>query len=109
MHSITYSKTMKSSPSNGSRPQARTRIQLPNPFSSNTRKPISSASRPCCDQPVVSLAVYKAQRRRAVLATQAAARRRTMIAVVLAVLGLLAGVAVHHRDAQMQTTYSAGQ
>lgn len=83
--------------------------QSTNPFNSNTRKPRSSASRPCCDQPVVSLAVYKAQRRRAVLAAEAAARRRTVIAVVLAVLGLLAGVAVQHRDAQMQTTYGAGR
>lgn len=82
---------------------------MSNLFTANTRKPISSASRPCCDQPVVSLAVYKAQRRRAVLAAEAAARRRTVIAVVLAVLGLLAGVAVQHRDAQMQTTYGAGQ
>jgi cation transporter-like permease len=37
-----------------------------------------------------------------VLAAQAAARRRTVIAVALAVLGLLAGVAVQEREAQMQ-------
>jgi hypothetical protein len=58
---------------------------------------------------VVSLAVYKAQRRRAVLAAQANARRRTVIAVVLAVLGLLAGVAVQERDMQIQPTYGAVQ
>jgi hypothetical protein len=58
---------------------------------------------------VVSLAVYKAQRRRAVLAAQANARRRTVIAVVLAVLGLLAGVAVQERDMQIQPTYEAVQ
>jgi hypothetical protein len=54
---------------------------------------------------VVSLAVYKAQRRRAVLTAQANARRRTVIAVVLAVLGLLAGVAVQERDMQVQPVY----
>jgi hypothetical protein len=58
---------------------------------------------------VVSLAVYKAQRRRAVLAAQANARRRTVIAVVLAVLGLLAGVAVQERDMQIQPAYGAVQ
>lgn len=58
---------------------------------------------------MVSLAVYKAQRRRAVLAAQANARRRTVIAVVLAVLGLLAGVAVQERDMQIQPTYEAVQ
>ncbi len=58
---------------------------------------------------MVSLAVYKAQRRRAVLAAQANARRRTVIAVVLAVLGLLAGVAVQERDMQIQPTYGAVQ
>jgi hypothetical protein len=54
---------------------------------------------------VVSLAVYKAQRRRAVLAAQAAARRRTVIAVALAALGLVACVAVQERDLQIQPAY----
>ena len=71
--------------------------------------PRSSASRPCCDRPVVSLAVYKAQRRRAVLAAQAAARRRTVIAVALAVLGLVASVSVMGRDAQIQPIYATSQ
>ena len=43
---------------------------------------------------MVSLAVYKAQRRRAVLAAQAAARRRTVIGLALCLLGLVACVAV---------------
>jgi hypothetical protein len=54
---------------------------------------------------VVSLAVYKAQRRRAVLAAQAAARRRTVIAVTLAALGMVACVAVQDRDVQIQPAY----
>ena len=58
---------------------------------------------------MVSLAVYKAQRRRAVLAAQANARRRTVIAVVLAVLGLLASAAVMGRDVQVQPTYATSQ
>ena len=55
------------------------------------------------------MAVYKAQRRRAVLAAQAAARRRTVIAVALAVLGLLASVSVMGRDAQIQPIYATSQ
>lgn len=43
------------------------------------------------------------------LAAQANARRRTVIAVVLAVLGLLAGVAVQERDMKIQPTYGAVQ
>jgi hypothetical protein len=70
---------------------------------SNSLKPRSSALRPCCDQPVVSLAVYKAQRRRAAIAAQAAARRRAVIALMLCLLGLVAGVAVTARDAQIYT------
>ena len=58
--------------------------------------------RPCSDQPVVSLAVYKAQRRRAVLAAQAAARRRTVICLALCLLGLVAGVVARERDVQVQ-------
>ena len=58
---------------------------------------------------MVSLAVYKAQRRRAVLAAQANARRRPVIAVVLAVLGLLASAAVMRRDVQVQPTYATSQ
>jgi hypothetical protein len=54
---------------------------------------------------VVSLAVYKAQRRRAVLAAQAAARRRAVIGMALCLLGLVACVAVQERDAQVQPAY----
>ena len=51
---------------------------------------------------MVSLAVYKAQRRRAVLAAQAAARRRTVIALALCLLGLTAGVVARQLDSQVQ-------
>ena len=54
---------------------------------------------------MVSLAVYKAQRRRAVIAAQAAARRRTVICLALCLLGLVAAVAVHERDVQIQPAY----
>ena len=54
---------------------------------------------------MVSLAVYKAQRRRAVLAAQAAARRRAVIGMALCLLGLVACVAVQERDAQVQPAY----
>ena len=54
---------------------------------------------------MVSLAVYKAQRRRAVLAAQAAARRRTVICLALCLLGLVACVAVRERDLQVQPAY----
>jgi hypothetical protein len=68
----------------------------------NTRAPRSSASRPCCDQPVVSLAAYKAQRRRAAAAAKAHASRRAVIGLALCLLGLLASVAVQERGAQME-------
>lgn len=58
---------------------------------------------------MVSLAVYKAQRRRAVLAAQAAARRRTVISLALCLLGLVACVAVQDRDVQIQPAYGAMQ
>jgi hypothetical protein len=58
---------------------------------------------------VVSLAVYKAQRRRAVLAAQAAARRRTVISLALCLLGLVACVAVQERELQVQPTYGSMQ
>jgi hypothetical protein len=58
---------------------------------------------------VVSLAVYKAQRRRAVLAAQAAARRRAVIGMALCLLGLVACVAVQERDLQVQPAYGAVQ
>jgi hypothetical protein len=51
---------------------------------------------------VVSLAVYKAQRRRAVLAAQANARRRTVICLAICLLGLAAGVVAREREGQMQ-------
>ena len=58
---------------------------------------------------MVSLAVYKAQRRRAVLAAQAAARRQAVISLALCLLGLVACVAVQERDTQIQPAYGAMQ
>jgi hypothetical protein len=55
------------------------------------------------------MAVYKAQRRRAVLAAQANARRRTVISLAFCLLGLLAVVAVQERDMQIQPTYGSVQ
>lgn len=51
---------------------------------------------------MVSLPLYRAQRRRAVLAAQAHARRRAVIGVVLAVLGLVASAVVLEREVQLQ-------
>ena len=87
---------------NGLRQRTGERRQYTERSTSNSPRPRSSALRPCCDQPVVSLAVYKAQRRRAVLAAQAAARRRTVICLALSLLGLVAGVVAREREAQMQ-------
>jgi hypothetical protein len=48
------------------------------------------------------LAVYKAQRRRAAAAAKAHASRRAVIGLALCMLGLLAGVAVQEREAELQ-------
>ena len=80
-------------------------LRFTHALSSNFQAPRLSASRPCRDQPVVSLAVYKAQRRRAVLAAQANARCRTVISLALCLLGLVACVAVQERDVQVQPAY----
>jgi hypothetical protein len=50
---------------------------------------------------VVSLPLYRAQRRRATLDAQANARRRTVVALVLAIAGLLSTAAVLHRNTQL--------
>jgi len=92
---------MKQARWNGSHHQAGAPGQFGAPSTLNSRKPRLLALRPCCDQPVVSLAVYKAQRRRAVLAAQANARRRTVICLALCLLGLVAGVVARERDAQI--------
>jgi len=93
---------MKQSRWNGSRLRTGAPSQSGALFTHNFPRPRSSALRPCRDQPVVSPAVYKAQRRRAVLAAQAAARRRTVICLALSLLGLVACVAVQERDVQIQ-------
>jgi hypothetical protein len=51
------------------------------------------------------MAIYRRQRRRAVLAAQANARRRTVISLALCLLGLAACVAVQERDVQVQPGY----
>ena len=62
----------------------------------------------CSDQPVVSLAVYKARKRRA-LAAKADASCRAVIAVTLCLLGITASVLVMDREAQAPAVYTARQ
>lgn len=93
--------------SNGLPETAGRLIRSANASVSATRRRLSSQSTsghvlPCNRQPIVSLALYKAQRRRAVIAAQAAARRRTMIAVVLCTLGLIGAVVTLEREARLQ-------
>jgi len=90
---------------NGSRQRTGAQLRFTHPSSSNSQAPRLSALRPCSDQPVVSLAVYRRQRRRAVLAAQANARRRTVISLALCLLGLVACVAVQELDVQIQPAY----
>jgi cation transporter-like permease len=61
-----------------------------------------NGSHPSCDRPVISLAVYRAQRRRAALAAQAAARRRTVVCLALCLLGLVAGAVARELDSRVQ-------
>jgi hypothetical protein len=58
---------------------------------------------------VVSLAIYRRQRRRAVHAAQADARRRAVISLALCLLGLVACVAVQEREAQVRPAYGVIQ
>lgn len=93
--------------SNGLPETAGRLIRSANASVSATRRRLSSQSTsghvlPCNRQPIVSLALYKAQRRRAVIAAQAAARRRTMIAMVLCTLGLIGAVVTLEREARLQ-------
>lgn len=93
---------MNSTHWNGSFPQVGAPQQFARHLSSNSRRLSSSPSRPSCDQPVVSLAVYKAQRRRAAIAAQAAARRRTVVCLALCLLGLVAGAVARQLDSRVQ-------
>ena len=51
---------------------------------------------------MVSLPLYKAQRRRAVFAAQAHARRRAVVALVLCLLGMVGAVVTVAREARLQ-------
>jgi hypothetical protein len=62
--------------------------------------------RPCSDQPVVSLAVYKARKRRA-LAAKADASRRALIATALCMFGIFTAVVVTERDAQLPAVHAS--
>ena len=55
------------------------------------------------------MAIYRRQRRRAVLAAQANARRRAVIGLALCLLGLVACVAVQEREMQIHPTYGSAQ
>ena len=86
----------------GLSPQAGAKPQSSKALISNSPRLSSSASSHANDCAVISLAIYRRQRLRAVLATQANARRRAVIGLALCLLGLLASVAVQEREAQMQ-------
>jgi hypothetical protein len=51
---------------------------------------------------VVSLPLYRAQRRRAVLAAEKHARRRAVVAVVLCLAGIVGVVLTVEREVRMQ-------
>ena len=86
-------------------------VQLPsiNVLRSSFHQPKSSALRPSCDRPVVSFAVYKAQRRRAAIAAEANARRRGLINAVVSVFVvasfLVAGYTLHQEQRLQQTEH----
>ena len=69
-------------------------IQLPK-FSPSPRRLGEPAA-------VVSLPLYKAQRRRAVFAAQAHARRRAVVALVLCLLGMVGAVVTVAREVRLQ-------
>ena len=54
------------------------------------------------------MAVYKARKRRALVA-KADARRRTVIAVTLCLLGISTSVVMMNREVQAPVVYSAGR
>jgi len=98
---------MNSTSWNGSPATAGLYPPFANASLSASRKPKSSQSRNVHAAPfdagrVVSLPLYKAQRRRAVLVAQAAARRRAVIALTLCLLGMVAAVVVLEREARIQ-------
>lgn len=70
-------------------------IQLPRFSSSSPRR-----DRHCCA--VVSLPLYRAQRRRAVLAAEKHARRRAVIAVALCLAGIVGAVMTVEREVRLQ-------
>ena len=93
---------MKQSNWNGLSPRAGAKPQSSKALMSNSPRLSSSASSHANDCAVISLAIYKAKRRHAAAAPQANARRRAVIGLALALLGLLASVAVQELEAQMQ-------
>jgi len=81
--------------------------QSANASPSGSRRPRSSTSRHVHAAPfdagrVVSLPLYRAQRRRATIAAQKHARRRTVVAVVLCLAGIVGAVLTVEREVQMQ-------
>ena len=96
---------MNSTPSNGSRLRIGHKPPLSSVGSNGIQLPRFSSSDFCNPSanrcPVVSLPLYRAQRRRATLAAQANARRRTVVALVLVVAGLLATATALHRNTQL--------
>jgi hypothetical protein len=90
---------MNSTASNGSPQQGGHSTRSGNASNSVIQLPKFSSSRPNND---LAAAIRRAQIRRAAAAAAADARRRTVIALVLALLGMVAGAVVVEREVQMQ-------
>ena len=94
---------MNSTPSNGLHLSTGRSPRFKNASSSAIQLPQFSSSGQSRDHVFLAfLAHRKAQRRRAAAAAQAAAGRRAVIAVALALLGMVGGAVVLVREAQLQ-------
>jgi hypothetical protein len=90
---------MNSTASNGSPQQGGHRTRSASVSSSVIQLPKFSSSRPNND---LAAAIHRAQIRRAAAAAAADARRRTVIALVLCLLGMVAGAVVVEREVYLQ-------
>jgi hypothetical protein len=98
---------MNSTSWNGSPATAGLYPPFANASLSASRKPKSSQSRNVHAAPfdagrVVSLPLYRAQRRRATIAAQKHARRRAVVALVLAIAGIIGSIATVEREVRLQ-------
>jgi hypothetical protein len=90
---------MSNTASNGSPQQGGNRTRSGNASSSSIQLPKFSSSRPRHE---LAAEVRRAQVRRAEAAAAAVARRRTVIALVLCLLGMVAGAVVVEREVYLQ-------